>query len=167
MNDMRVLVIDYLAQSPAQSAPVGDELAFRAEAPAHSSHNSGVLGHAYLHLAMCQLDEPCEMDLSVYDEQSEEIAKAGLLVHIDFSPHGVLRNSGSSSAAAHAARLLATHQHFAATAVEESLRQSADGAVEPAGGTTEAGPLNTPTWLGDSFEFAKPTATRRSRNGEK
>ncbi|KAL1529586.1 hypothetical protein AB1Y20_000529 [Prymnesium parvum] len=75
LSDMRVLVMDVMA------------------GPGLPHAGSEVIGHAYLHLAMLQFDTPCELELSVYDESSDEVARLTIAVHADFSPVTLLRTS--------------------------------------------------------------------------
>ena len=60
MADMRVLVIDVLECPTDQPAAV-----------------AALHGHAYLHLAMVKFGEILEMDLSVYNNQSDESERFG------------------------------------------------------------------------------------------
>lgn len=83
---MRVLVIDVLDFDPDDVEPM---------------ETASLLGHAYLHLALVNFESSLEMDLSVYDNQSAEIARLGISLRIDFTApvHGAfqhLSNSGSA-----------------------------------------------------------------------
>lgn len=138
LNDMRVLVIEVLDHPYDVQRPIN------------------VVGHAYLHLPMLKFDQRCEMDLSVYDELSQEIAKLVVSVHIDFSTSARLigRRHADAFAVGHGG-----FQEGRRHGVGVSMSGVETSMVD---GHAVMGALQTPVWVNESVDLGSRLQMRRS-----